>query len=84
MFAKSRGSSTTPCDLLPDPIRNTYEIGKQSATAGPENVWRIYDGYRKKDRMVISREGRNSVCLRVFYFYFSLWARRDGSDKRFS
>lgn len=55
MFVKSRGSNTAPCDLLPDPIRNTYEIGKQSATAGPENVWRIYDGYRKKDRMVISR-----------------------------
>ncbi|KAL0120277.1 hypothetical protein PUN28_008140 [Cardiocondyla obscurior] len=54
MFAKSRGSSTAPCDLLPDPIRNTYEIGKQSATAGPENVWRIYDGYRKKDRMEVS------------------------------
>ncbi|XP_020289945.1 SCY1-like protein 2 isoform X2 [Pseudomyrmex gracilis] len=54
MFAKSRGSSITPCDLLPDPIRNTYEIGKQSATAGPENVWRIYDGYRKKDRMEVS------------------------------
>ncbi|XP_025993291.1 SCY1-like protein 2 isoform X2 [Solenopsis invicta] len=54
MFAKSRGSSTTPCDLLPDPIRNTYEIGKQSATAGPENVWRIYDGYRKKDNMEVS------------------------------
>ncbi|XP_011874672.1 PREDICTED: SCY1-like protein 2 isoform X2 [Vollenhovia emeryi] len=54
MFAKSRGSSAAPCDLLPDPIRNTYEIGKQSATAGPENVWRIYDGYRKKDRMEVS------------------------------
>ncbi|XP_018310786.1 SCY1-like protein 2 [Mycetomoellerius zeteki] len=54
MFAKSRGSSTAPCDLLPDPIRNMYEIGKQSATAGPENVWRIYDGYRKKDRMEVS------------------------------
>ncbi|KMQ93164.1 scy1-like protein 2 protein [Lasius niger] len=56
MFAKSRGSSTAPCDLLPDPIRNTYEIGKQSATAGPENVWRIYDGYRKKDRMAYKVE----------------------------
>jgi SCY1-like protein 2 len=55
MFAKSRGSGTAPCDLLPDTIRNTYEIGKQSATAGPENVWRIYDGYRKKDRMVTRR-----------------------------
>ncbi|XP_026830100.1 SCY1-like protein 2 isoform X2 [Ooceraea biroi] len=54
MFAKSRGSGTAPCDLLPDTIRKTYEIGKQSATAGPENVWRIYDGYRKKDRMEIS------------------------------
>ncbi|XP_032668175.1 SCY1-like protein 2 isoform X1 [Odontomachus brunneus] len=52
MFAKSRG--TAPSDLLPDPIRNMYEIGKQSATAGPENAWRIYDGYRKKDRMEVS------------------------------
>ncbi|XP_014477686.1 PREDICTED: SCY1-like protein 2 [Dinoponera quadriceps] len=52
MFAKSKG--TTPSDLLPDPIRNMYEIGRQSATAGPENAWRIYDGYRKKDRMEVS------------------------------
>lgn len=69
MFAKSRGSSAAPCDLLPDPIRNTYEIGKQSATAGPENVWRIYDGYRKKDRMVISREAASFLSARFLFFF---------------
>lgn len=70
MFAKSRGSSTAPCDLLPDPIRNTYEIGKQSATAGPENVWRIYDGYRKKDRMVISQTITLASFLSLFLLPF--------------
>ncbi|XP_067204009.1 SCY1-like protein 2 isoform X2 [Linepithema humile] len=56
MFAKLNNASknTALSDLLPDSIRNTFEIGKQSATAGPENVWRIYDAYRIKDKMEFS------------------------------
>ncbi|XP_067204550.1 SCY1-like protein 2 [Linepithema humile] len=56
MFAKLNNASknTALSDLLPDSIRNTFEIDKQSATAGPENVWRIYDAYRIKDKMEFS------------------------------
>ncbi|KAG7211113.1 hypothetical protein KM043_010440 [Ampulex compressa] len=54
MFAKSKSSGSAPSVLLSNPIQNLYEIGKQSATAGPENVWRIYDGYRKGDRKEVS------------------------------
>lgn len=54
MFAKSKSSGSTPSILLPNALQNLYEVGKQSATAGPENAWRIYDGYTKTDRKVIS------------------------------
>ena len=53
MFAKSKSSGSTPSVILPNPLQNLYEVGKQSATAGPENAWRIYDGYTKTDRKVI-------------------------------
>ncbi|XP_017794218.1 PREDICTED: SCY1-like protein 2, partial [Habropoda laboriosa] len=39
---------------LPNPLQNLYEVGKQSATAGPENAWRIYDAYTKADRKEVS------------------------------
>jgi SCY1-like protein 2 len=37
-----------------NPISNQFEVGKQSATAGPENVWRVLEGYRKSDGKVCS------------------------------
>ncbi|XP_017753145.1 PREDICTED: SCY1-like protein 2 [Eufriesea mexicana] len=54
MFAKSKSSGSTPSILLPTPLQNLYEVGKQAATAGPENAWRIYDGYTKTDRKEVS------------------------------
>ena len=53
MFAKSKSSGSTPSVLLPNPLQNLYDVGKQTATAGPENAWRIYNGYTKADRKVI-------------------------------
>uniref|UniRef100_A0A0A9XY57 SCY1-like protein 2 n=2 Tax=Lygus hesperus TaxID=30085 RepID=A0A0A9XY57_LYGHE len=32
-----------------NPIAQHFEIGKQTASAGPELVWRIHDAYRKSD-----------------------------------
>lgn len=55
MFAKSKSSGSTPSVLLPNPLQNLYDVGKQTATAGPENAWRIYNGYTKADRKVISQ-----------------------------
>ncbi|CAL7943963.1 unnamed protein product [Xylocopa violacea] len=54
MFAKSKSSGSRPSVLLPNPLENLYKVGKQSATAGPENAWRIYDGYTKTDRKEVS------------------------------
>ncbi|XP_034174802.1 SCY1-like protein bma isoform X1 [Osmia lignaria lignaria] len=54
MFAKSKSSGSAPNVLLSNPLQNFYEIGKQSATAGPENAWRVYDAYAKADRKEVS------------------------------
>ncbi|KAF7395478.1 hypothetical protein HZH68_009528 [Vespula germanica] len=54
MFAKSKSSSSSSNFQLANPIRNFCEIGKQTATAGPEHVWRIYDAYSKEDGKEVS------------------------------
>ncbi|KAI4498141.1 hypothetical protein M0802_006627 [Mischocyttarus mexicanus] len=54
MFAKSKSSSSSSQFQLANPIRNFCDIGKQTATAGPEHVWRIYDAYRKEDGKEVS------------------------------
>ncbi|XP_049828871.1 SCY1-like protein 2 [Schistocerca gregaria] len=40
--------------LEANPIAQYFEIGKQVASAGPELVWRIHDGYRKSDGKEVS------------------------------
>lgn len=52
MFSKFKSGGTAPNILESNPILNHFEIGKQSATAGPENVWKILEGYRKSDGKV--------------------------------
>ena len=58
MFAKFKSSGgaasapVAPNALESNPICNLYEVGKQIATAGPENVWRILEGRRKSDGKV--------------------------------
>uniref|UniRef100_T1HAT6 Protein kinase domain-containing protein n=1 Tax=Rhodnius prolixus TaxID=13249 RepID=T1HAT6_RHOPR len=54
---KSRvgGGGTAPQNILDhNPITQYFEIGKQTASAGPELVWRIYDAYRKSDGKEVS------------------------------
>ncbi|XP_024084820.1 SCY1-like protein 2 isoform X2 [Cimex lectularius] len=54
---KSRvgGGGGAPQNVLDhNPITQHFEIGKQSASAGPELVWRIHDAYRKSDRKEVS------------------------------
>ncbi|CAL4237661.1 unnamed protein product, partial [Meganyctiphanes norvegica] len=31
------------------PLAQQFEVGKLVATAGPSNVWKVYEGYRKSD-----------------------------------
>lgn len=54
MFSKfkSGGSVHAQSPLDNNPICQFFEIGKQTASAGPELVWKIHDAYRKSDGKV--------------------------------
>ncbi|XP_023247109.1 SCY1-like protein 2 [Copidosoma floridanum] len=60
MFAKLRSSGgaapvpVAPNALESNPIWNYFDVGKQVATAGPEHVWKVLDGYRKSDGKEVS------------------------------
>uniref|UniRef100_T1GHY6 Uncharacterized protein n=1 Tax=Megaselia scalaris TaxID=36166 RepID=T1GHY6_MEGSC len=51
MFSKFKSGSTNipqnPWDT--NPICQQFEIGKQTASAGPEMVWKIHDAMKKSD-----------------------------------
>lgn len=55
MFAKFKGGGAAPHVLESNPIWQYYEGSKQTATAGPENVWKIFEGYNKNDGKVKSQ-----------------------------
>lgn len=59
MFSKFKSGTTAPQNPIDgNPISQYFEIGKQTASTGPELIWKVHDGYKKSD-------GRVSV----FYFY---------------
>lgn len=57
MFSKFKSGTTAPQNPIDtNPIVQYFEIGKQTAFAGPELVWKIHDAYKKSDgRVSISR-----------------------------
>lgn len=65
MFAKLKSSaspSPTPSEkMLPptpldqSPISDTFEVGKQVGSAGPELAWKIYDAVSRFDRSKVSK-----------------------------
>lgn len=46
----TQGSSNTV--LENNQLGQFLEVGKLSTTAGPENIWKVYDGWRKLDGKV--------------------------------
>jgi SCY1-like protein 2 len=52
MFSKFKHGAAGQNALDNNPIVQFFEIGKQTASAGPELVWRIHDAYRKSDGKV--------------------------------
>lgn len=52
MFAKFKSGSGNQNLLGTNPLNQFFEIGRQTASAGPELVWRIHDAYRKSDGKV--------------------------------
>lgn len=69
MFSKFKSGPATPQNPIDgNPISQHFEIGKQTACAGPELVWRIHDGYKKSD-------GRVSLAEPIYFsvkFFYSL------------
>ncbi|XP_072159341.1 SCY1-like protein 2 isoform X2 [Bemisia tabaci] len=56
MFSKFKGNPPnapqTPLDN--NPILQYFDVRKQTASAGPELIWKIHDGYRKSDGKEVS------------------------------
>lgn len=62
MFSKFKSGGGTQSPLETNPIGQFFEIGKQTASAGPELVWRIHDAYRKSDGKVCSETILHKRC----------------------
>lgn len=63
MFSKFKSGPTIPQNPIDsNPITQYFEIGKQTASAGPELIWKIHDAYKKSD-------GRVSFTL---FFYYKI------------
>lgn len=53
MFSKFKSGPIVPQNPIDsNPITQHFEIGKQTASAGPELVWRIFEAYKKSDGKV--------------------------------
>lgn len=53
MFSKFKSGTTAPQNPVDtNPIVQYFEVGKQTACAGPELVWKIHDAYKKSDGRV--------------------------------
>lgn len=53
MFSKFKSGPIVPQNPTDNnPITQHFEIGKQTASAGPELVWRIFEAYKKSDGKV--------------------------------
>lgn len=53
MFSKFKSGTATPQNPIDsNPIVQHFEIGKYTASAGPELVWKIHDGFKKSDGRV--------------------------------
>lgn len=69
MFSKLKGAGGggaaghSPLDT--NPITQYFEVGKQTASAGPGLIWKIYDAVRKSDRKVSGPETRKTQMARA-------------------
>lgn len=53
MFSKFKSGTTTPQNPIDsNPIAQYFEIGKLTASSGPELIWKIHDAFKKSDGRV--------------------------------
>lgn len=72
MFSKFKSGTTAPQNPVDtNPIVQYFEVGKQTACAGPELIWKIHDAYKKSDGRVSLKSGKkkNGKCQSFFYFW---------------
>lgn len=63
MFSKFKSGPAPPQNPIDtNPIVQHFEVGKQTACAGPELIWKIHDAYKKSD-------GRVSFIIKIFHFH---------------
>lgn len=64
MFAKFKSANQTNISPIDNnPITQFFEVGKLTACAGPELVWKIHESFRKSDGKV------NSHHYSIQFFY---------------
>lgn len=77
MFSKFKSGSANipqnPWDT--NPICQQFEIGKQSASAGPEMVWKIHDAMKKSDGRVSYISFIQLIVISVLSFNFTTFHR---------
>jgi len=52
MFSRFKGGGSSQALLEGNAITTYFEIGRQTASAGPGFLWKIHDAYRKSDGKV--------------------------------
>lgn len=57
---KSATNQTNINPIDSNPITQFFEIGKLTACAGPELVWKIHDAFRKSDGKVDDKDNKNT------------------------
>lgn len=76
------GGSSSPSQTLLEgnAITTFFEIGRQTATAGPGYLWKVHDAYRKSDGKVkdiiislISSAIRYRFSFALFFFHSELF-----------
>lgn len=84
MFSKFKSGTTAPQNPIDtNPIVQYFEIGKQTAFAGPELVWKIHDAYKKSDGRV-SIPLSLSMCLSFYLLFLSrLPSKPAGGERTF-
>jgi len=79
MFSKFKASSNSTAQHSPldtNPIVQFFDVGKQTASAGPGLIWRIFDAKRKSDGRVSKNPQKYwkkiIIYLKRFYIFFCL------------
>uniref|UniRef100_A0A1B0CH41 Uncharacterized protein n=1 Tax=Lutzomyia longipalpis TaxID=7200 RepID=A0A1B0CH41_LUTLO len=71
MFSKFKSGTAAPQNPIDsNPISQYFEIGRQTAAAGPELVWKIYEAYKKSDGKETNRKKQGMGTIIDFQDFY--------------